>query len=408
MKKLLLIGLKDLTLVFRDRAALLLMLLAPFVVTAGLGFVTGRFSGGNRSGVGDIPIVIVNNDEKELGQALAAVFEARELGGLVEPARMTDAALARQQVADDTAAAAIIIPAGFTDSLSGSQPGGVKVEVHTNPGRPLSASVVQSIVEAFLSRAQAGSVSASVTVAQLVESGRIAPAEAAAIAQAIAQRQGPSAGITVTLVTESDTRPAFDILSVLAPGMALMFLMYTVSNGGRSLLNEQAGGTLSRLLVSPTSAAQVLGGKVLGIFLTGAAQVGILIGASTLLFGMQWGDPAAVVLLVMAVALGATGWGLLLAALVKTPAQIMSVGSALMLIFAILSGSFGFSFALPAWLQFVARLTPNKWGVEGFTALGAGATLGDVLPNLSALLVMGVALFVVAVMLFRRRGLAHR
>ncbi|MCK7526881.1 MAG: ABC transporter permease [Ignavibacteriales bacterium] len=53
------------------------------------------------------------------------------------------------------------------------------------------------------------------------------------------------------------------MLAYMAPGMALMFLMYTVSYGGRSILAERAQGTLPRLLVSPTSTAQMLGGKVL-------------------------------------------------------------------------------------------------------------------------------------------------
>ena len=54
---------------------------------------------------------------------------------------------------------------------------------------------------------------------------------------------------------------------------------------------ETAPGTLPRLLVSPTLAAQVLGGKVLGIFLTGVAQLTILVGGTSLLFGLEWGDP---------------------------------------------------------------------------------------------------------------------
>ena len=45
MKKLILIGLKDVKLIFRDRAALIFMLLAPFLLTLGLGFVTGQFGG---------------------------------------------------------------------------------------------------------------------------------------------------------------------------------------------------------------------------------------------------------------------------------------------------------------------------------------------------------------------------
>ena len=62
MKKLFLIGIKDLKLIFRDRAALIFMLLAPFLLTIGMGFVTGRFSGGS-NGLSDIPVIIVNLDK---------------------------------------------------------------------------------------------------------------------------------------------------------------------------------------------------------------------------------------------------------------------------------------------------------------------------------------------------------
>ena len=90
MKKLFLIGLKDLKLMFRDRAALVFMLLAPFLLTIGMGFVTGRFSGSS-SGLSDIPIVIVNLDNQHLGDALADVFSSQELADLMEPSASTDA-----------------------------------------------------------------------------------------------------------------------------------------------------------------------------------------------------------------------------------------------------------------------------------------------------------------------------
>jgi ABC-2 type transport system permease protein len=111
---------------------------------------------------------------------------------------------------------------------------------------------------------------------------------------------------------------------------------------------------------------------------------------------------------VLASAAGATGWGLLLATVVKTPAQAGSMGSALMLIFAILGGGVGFSFPLPDWAQPIAHLTPNRWGIDGFIALGAGGTLAGVTPHIMALVVMGTALFTVAVVLFRHQGLVTR
>jgi hypothetical protein len=77
MKKLFLIGWKDLRLAFRDRAALVLMLLAPLLLTLGLGAVTGRFSGGSSTGISHIPVVLVNQDGGLLGNDLVACFNRR-------------------------------------------------------------------------------------------------------------------------------------------------------------------------------------------------------------------------------------------------------------------------------------------------------------------------------------------
>src|SRR4030095_9043211 len=100
MKKLFLIGIKDLKLIFRDRAALIFMLLAPFLLTVGMGFVTGRFSG-QSSGIRDIPVILVNQDHDELGDALVELFNDPALADLMEPSVSSDLAAARQSIDND-------------------------------------------------------------------------------------------------------------------------------------------------------------------------------------------------------------------------------------------------------------------------------------------------------------------
>jgi ABC-2 type transport system permease protein len=56
----------------------------------------------------------------------------------------------------------------------------------------------------------------------------------------------------------------------------------------------------------------------------------------------------------------------------------------------------------------ITKITPNAWGVDGFTTLALGGGLKDILTPILALLVMGSALFTVAVLLINRRGLADR
>lgn len=419
MKKLFLIGIKDLKLVFRDRAALIFMLLAPFLLTIGMGFVTGRFSGSS-SGLSDIPVVIVNLDREQLGDALADVFSSEELADLMAPAKSSDPAAARQLIDDDQAAAAVIIPEGFTRSIippEGTafnemfvQPEPVKIEVYANPARSTSAGVVKAIVDEFLSRVEEGRTSGMTSIVQLMQSGLLDPQNADAEARALFRDVDQTENATIRLNTNQAGAEAveFDILAYMAPGMALLFLMYTVSYGGRSILAERSQGTLPRLLVSPTSTAQVLAGKVLGIFFTGVAQVGILILASSVFFGVKWGDAAGLILLIMAIVFGATGWGMLITALARTPAQVGNIGSALMLIFGILGGSFIELEQMPSIARTISRITPNAWGLDGFTTLALGGRLPNLVEPITALLIMGAVLFGIAVVLFSRNGIMQK
>lgn len=422
MLKTFLIGIKDLRLAFRDRAALILMLAAPFVLTLGLGLVTGRFSGNDNSGLSDIPVIIVNLDNGQLGNALADAFNSTELVDLLEPTASSDPEAARQLIDDDQAAAVVIIPAGFTRSIIPQQgdfdnPDAVqetiKIEVYANPSRPTGAGVIKAIVDEFLSRVNEGSLSGGVSILQLMTSGRITPeqAEAAGIAMN-GQLQSNATDNTLAIKINSSTANGeavkFDILAYLAPGMALMFLMYTVSYGGRSILAEKTQGTLPRLLVSPTTSTQILGGKVFGIFLTGTAQMLILIGASSLLFQLKWGDPIGVVLLVLAAVFGATGWGMFITALARTSAQVANIGMSITLIFGILGGSFVSLDEMPPAIQAFSKITPNAWALDGFTTLGLGGTLTDLSTPILALLSMGMILFLVSVVLFGKKNLVQK
>ena len=98
-------------------------------------------------------------------------------------------------------------------------------------------------------------------------------------------------------------------------------------------------------------------------------------------------------MLVLAAVVGATGWGMLITALAKTPGQVGAIGSAVMLIFGILGGSLHQPGIMPEWFQLLSKITPNAWGLDGFTTLALGGGLADILEPVLALLVMGAVLF---------------
>jgi ABC-2 type transport system permease protein len=416
MKKLWIIGWKDLRLTFRDRSALIFMLLAPFLLTLGLGLVSGRFSGSS-SGLNSIPVVIVNQDEGQLGDELVKLFQSDDLADLLSVVVVDEAVTAQAQVDNDEVAAAVVIPAAFTDSiipkeseiLTGQVPGDVvQILVYSNPNMPTSAGVIQSIVKSFTQEVEKMRIGENVAFSQMFANGILTQNDMALIQQLVAESQSENQKTENLIVLNNQTTAAeatdFDVLAYMAPGMALMFLMFTTSNGGRALLSEKNQGTLPRLLVSPTRSYQVLGGKVFGTFLTGTAQMLILIVSSSLLFNLRWGNPLAVLLLVLAAVFAAGGWGLLITAFAKTPGQVGTAGSALMLLFGILGGSFFSLASFPTWFQMVSKITPNAWGMDGFTRLASGGTLGDIVTPLCALLIMGAVLFTISIVVFNRRN----
>lgn len=414
MLKILQIALKDLRLAFRDRAALILMLAAPLALTVGLGVVTGRFSGsGSGSGVSDIPVAIVNQDDGPLGAALVNALGGSELSGLLKPITPTTVAEARALVDADKVAAAILVPAGFSRSILPSGPEGTldaaaRIELRVSPGRPLGASIAQSVVEEYINRVETARVAGDISIRRLIGAGLLRPADADAFARGIAERAPSGSAVTVR-VTNADANPVapFDPLAVLAPGMALLFLMNAVSRGAASVLGERTAGTLQRILVSPTSVFQALSGKMLGIFFIALSQLILLIGGSALLFQLRWGDGLALAALIVTTALAATGWGALLAAIARTPAQAGSAGTALMLAFGVLGGNFGANVPLPSGLSALGAITPNRWGMNGFERLAAGGGLSEIGLNLAALCVLAAVTLGIATILFRRTSMTR-
>ncbi len=421
MKKLLNIALKDLKIMFRDPSSLVWMLAMPIALTLAMAFAFGRLTGGGQAaGLSDIPVIIVDLDGGQMSQPIVQAFQSPDLADLIDATTSTDEPAARKAVEEDQVAAAIIIPAGFTEKIipAALQQGDFAalmereqsvVEVYASPARPISSSIVRSIVNAVLNRMSTAGAAAQTAITQLIMSGAVSPQDMQKIGNEIGMRVGEQAAqveqmkLTVQSAGAQNNSGGFDWMAYMAPSMAVLFLMFTVSLGARSVLAERQWGTLQRLLISPSSPTQVLGGKVSGIFLTGLAQMVILIAFSALAFGVRWGAPVALIVLIVATVFAATGWGALIAAYAKSPGQAMSLGSMMALVFAGLAGNFVPRQNYPEFLQQISLITPNAWALEGFEALGLGGDLQAVLLPIVALTIMGAVLFSIATVMFRRQ-----
>jgi len=410
MRKILQIAHKDLILIVRDPMALVFYLLAPFLLTLGMAAITGSFSSTD-SGLSNIPIVITNADHAQLGDSLVEVFQSEELDSLMEPVLKEDFETARKLVDDRKAVAALLIPEGFTSSIipQTGQPvsaDNVQLQLYTDGESIYSIGVIRTIIETFLSELESTRASYSVSLTKMLTEGLIHPEELPEMIEAFSSSTEPTNGEAnaYKIVSNDQTFESGSVsyLAMIAPGMALMFLMYNVTAGGVSFLIERREYTLQRNLVSPTRSYQIIIGKSLGIFLRGFAQVLILVLTSALLFRLDWGNWLGVLLLIAFSTYGALGWGMFLTSFLKTPAQVSSTGSAISLLFGLVGGGFLPMSGLPDWLKTAARISPNAWGSQGFTILAAGGSLGDLKAVLLALFLMGTLLLSTASIFFRR------
>jgi ABC-2 type transport system permease protein len=159
------------------------------------------------------------------------------------------------------------------------------------------------------------------------------------------------------------------------------------------------------MLISPTRNSEVLGGKVLSVVVIAFLQVGVLLLACSVLFRLDWGSPLPVLLLVIGVSLAASSWGILLASFAKTPYQVSSLGTALMLLFGILGGVFIQVSSMGSVMKWASKITPHAWALDGFETLALGGTLNDIVVDLIGLLAMAVILFGVSIIISRKRWL---
>lgn len=423
MIKILTIAWKDVKISYRDPAALIMMLVTPFALTLAMGFAFGGLGGNASSGLSGIPVIVLNEDQGEFGQQLEALLQSEELSDLLDISMERDVSLARASVDQDLAAAVVMIPDNFSESIlpsqwmadtAGKAPGDLQpqersiVEFYTNPTRPISAGVVRGIVDRFIAQASAGAVAGRVTIGQILENGLVPDGQVTSALIETGMQSGRQAALSkpVRLLVRSSTGEGasdFNSIGFIAPSMGIIFLMFTVTAGGRSLLIERQSGTLPRLLVTPSRTSQVLSGKISGIFLTGLAQMVILMTAAWLLLGVRWNDILALALLLAALVAAASSWGIILAAFSRTPGQASNIGTALSLIFAVAGGNFLPRQQMPEWLQLAGFISPNAWGLEAFSRLSTHETLVDILPYIAGLLAMAAILFGVSTIAFRRQ-----
>lgn len=384
----LLIARLDLTRRFRDRSVLIQVLVAPVVLALIIG---GAFSGDSSGYRADIWLADADRSDVS-SRIVAGLADQSEPGGVTFVAKPgMDAAAAEEAVAADEAEAAVVIPEGFGDAVGAGESAGLAVV--GDAGDDLAAGVARSVAEGVAREVQSQRAAITTTLAAAPRLGEDVAADAVA---RVAAATPPAVG-----VRDSRVENTFSMMAFFAPGMAMIFLFFVMGAAARSIVTERREGTLRRMLAGPTSATAVLLGKTLGVLTLGLTSLLVVWGITSIAFGVDWGHPLGVVMVIVGAVVAIAGISLTVTGLARTESQAESLTIVFALVLAVLGGTFVYTST--GFLAEVRRFTPNGQALMAFVDLAAGnAGPGDVLPAALILLGGGLAAGTIGILAIHR------
>ncbi len=389
---------------FQSRGELLSAILMPLLFTFVLGQAMGSFSPDDAP-VG-WPVYLVNEDGAALSETLTDRVEA---DALLIVQTGTEAKGMELLAAEETTAVIIIPPIFSTDLLDQKE---VDVAFHVN-GTANEVQIVETAVKSALIELEGSVAAANTAVLAAAELGRFDNDEAARDSyfdEALRQAQEkwrPIAPIAVAVEKVSRIEDTTNDISVgnaqSAPGMMIMFSMFFMLGGAATIVEERAQGTLRRLLVMPIHKGAILLGKFEGIYISGLAQIGILVVVSGALMGVKWGQsPFALLLMLLSYTFSIAALGIMMAALARSQDQVNSLTTVIVLVMAPLGGAWWPLEIVPEWMRTIGHLFPTAWAMDGFgDIITRGLGVGDILLETAVLLAFGLLFLLIGVWRFR-------
>jgi ABC-2 type transport system permease protein len=183
----------------------------------------------------------------------------------------------------------------------------------------------------------------------------------------------------------------------------VLFIFVTSLSASSMLIETRRLGVTRRMLASPTTLRTILAGETLGRYAIALLQGVLIVVGSALLFRVHWGDPITTGLVVLLLALAATGAAMVMGSILRDAAQAGSVGVFLGLVLAALGGCMVPLDIFPPVMNTIAHITPHAWAIESLTAsITTGAGPAEVGLELSVLAAYAVGLLTIATPLLRR------
>jgi ABC-2 type transport system permease protein len=211
--------------------------------------------------------------------------------------------------------------------------------------------------------------------------------------------------------------PDLETSAIMIPGLVGIILVF-VGTLATSLgvVRERQSGTLEQLAVMPLRPRDVFLGKILPYFAVATVDLVVILGVGIILFDVPFrGSPAVLALASLEFLFVTLGFGVLISSVSENQGQAIQLALMTLLPHVLLSGLIFPLQAMAAGVRWIGYVLPLTYFIQiSRGVMVRGAPLEALAFPLTALAVLGLVVFALAVVRFRRdlapadRGRRHR
>ena len=404
----------------RDRGALILSFILPVAFFSIFGMI---FGGMGSSGTARVSVLVVDQDRSAVSARLVqALIEERSLAASTHPNEKKGqpvppdytAASAEAAVKQGAAPAALIIPKGFGAHPISFGPGNDRAPIQLlhDSSDPVAAQMVGGMLQKVVMTSLPDTMENAGMQYFEQFSGGLTPEQRARIDAAMARRPsaaGRTGAARDMQLIAVDVRDVVgekhnSMIAFYAAGIGVMFLLFTASAAGGTLLDESDSGALDRILSARVSMTTLLAGKMAYSALLASAQLTLMFLWGAAVFHLDlFNHIPGFMVMTAATSFAVASFGMLLASLSHTRAQQGAISTLIILTMSAIGGSMFPRYFMPEAMQKVGLLTFNAWAIDGYTKVfWRDEPILHLAPQVAVLVGAGLVLFLIARRFARR------
>ncbi len=274
---------------------------------------------------------------------------------------------------------------------------GLRVKIEANKGDLVDDILRGRVVGGIVSRPAAPGAISVEFVAQSYSTDAVQARTNVVALLDLISAEGSHTRITDGLIAHTHFPPPLSPFSYVAPADLVLFMGITLLVLSAGQVETKQSGMLRRLAAAPVRQRTIVAAQVANRLVVGVSQaIGLLL-LGVVVFRVHWGNPFAIALIVLLLALSLAGLSVLIGIWAKTQEQAIALSVVVGIAFGMLGGCMYPLDVVGSVVRMVGHAVPQAWAMDAFVKLVYHhGSFVSVLPEIGALAAFGAGLCALA------------